>query len=99
GLRARGPGGRQGHSPALREPAAESLAAPLPTDAGRRGGSALNPSKLRRLLALLVLGLSVAGCSGLLRSNARPVQVYTLRADDASPNGVADPGSALSLSL
>ena len=59
----------------------------------------MNPSKLRRLLALLVLGLSVAGCSGLLRSNARPVQVYTLRADDASPNGVADPGSALSLSL
>ena len=59
----------------------------------------MNPSKLLQLLALLVLGLGVAGCSGLLRSDARAVQVYTLRADDASSHGGTDPGSAPSLSL
>jgi cholesterol transport system auxiliary component len=52
-----------------------------------------------RLLAQLALGLSVAGCSGLLRSNALPVQVYTLRAGDTSSNGAIDPGTAVSLSL
>lgn len=57
------------------------------------------PDKLLRPLALLVLGLSVTGCSGLLRSNAPPVQVYTLRASDASPTAAADPGPAASASL
>ena len=51
------------------------------------------------LLAPVVLGLSVAGCSGLLRSNALPVQVYTLRVDGASSNGATDPGRAVSGSL
>jgi cholesterol transport system auxiliary component len=41
----------------------------------------------------------MAGCSGLLRSNALPVQVYTLRVGDASPNGGADPDAAVSASL
>lgn len=59
----------------------------------------MKPSKLLRLLVPLVLSLSVAGCSGLLRSNAQPVQVYTLRADDASSNGAADPAPAQTLSL
>lgn len=52
-----------------------------------------------RLLAPLLLGLTVAGCSGLLRSGAPPVQVYTLRASDASANGSADSVPAGSVSL
>lgn len=52
-----------------------------------------------RLLAPVVLALAVAGCSGLLRSNALPVQVYTLRAGDASSHGGADPVQAVSVSL
>lgn len=43
-----------------------------------------------RHLAPVLLGLTVAGCSGLLRSNAPPVQVYTLRAPAASPEGGTD---------
>jgi cholesterol transport system auxiliary component len=40
-----------------------------------------------RLLAPVLLGLAVAGCSGLLHSNAPPVQIYTLRAPSASDAG------------
>ena len=40
-----------------------------------------------RYLAPALLGLALAGCSGLLRSNAPPVQLYTLRAGSAASNG------------
>lgn len=56
-------------------------------------------SKPYWLLAAVVLGLSVAGCSGLLRRNAPPAQVYTLRVGDAAPSGGADPGPAMNASL
>jgi cholesterol transport system auxiliary component len=46
-----------------------------------------------------VLCLCVGGCSGLLRSNALPVQVYTLRVNDAAPTGGADRGPAAGASL
>lgn len=52
-----------------------------------------------RCAALIVLGLLVAGCSGLLRSNAPPVQVYTLRAPAASSDSGAGPASAVDASL
>lgn len=42
-----------------------------------------------RNLTPVLLGLAVAGCSGLLRSNVPPVQVYTLRAPSASSEGGA----------
>jgi cholesterol transport system auxiliary component len=57
------------------------------------------PSKRPWLLAPVVLGLGVAGCSGLLRSNALPVQVYTLRVSDAASTGGADHGPAANASL
>ncbi|HEX3843793.1 MAG TPA: ABC-type transport auxiliary lipoprotein family protein [Steroidobacteraceae bacterium] len=49
-------------------------------------------------LAPILLGLAAAGCSGLLRSDAPPVQVYTLQA--AAPSGgTADPHPAVAASL
>jgi cholesterol transport system auxiliary component len=51
--------------------------------------------KLLRRLAPILLGLSIAGCSSLLRSDAPPVQVYTLRADAVA----ADPPAAAAASL
>jgi cholesterol transport system auxiliary component len=54
--------------------------------------------KLLRRLAPILLGLSIAGCSSLLRSDAPPVQVYTLRAD-AVAAVAADPPAAAAASL
>lgn len=51
-------------------------------------------------LAPILLGLAAGGCSGLLHSDAPPVQVYTLRAGAVSPSdGGADPQPAVSASL
>ena len=47
--------------------------------------------------ALLVLGLS--GCSSMLRSDAAPVQVYTLRTAAAGSGGSADPVVAVNATL
>jgi ABC-type uncharacterized transport system auxiliary subunit len=47
-----------------------------------------------RHLAPVLLGLAVAGCTSLLRSNAPPVQVYTLRASSAASNGGTDQAQA-----
>ncbi|MDE2451884.1 MAG: membrane integrity-associated transporter subunit PqiC [Gammaproteobacteria bacterium] len=60
----------------------------------------MNPTwqHLRRLAPVL-LTLGVAGCSSLLRSDAPPVQVYTLRADTASSDGAADSHPAVAASL
>lgn len=52
-----------------------------------------------RRLAPILLGLAVAGCSGLLRSDAPPVQVYTLRAAAAPAAGAADSHPAVAASL
>ena len=52
-----------------------------------------------RRLAPVLLGLAVAGCSGLLRSNAPPVQVYTLRAFSASSDSGAGSAAAVDASL
>src|SRR6185437_13760266 len=96
-LRARGQSGRQGRPPALREPAPESLAAPVPTRPGRRGDSAMTSWKtLRRgtpVLVMLSMSLigGLAGCSSLLHSNAPAVQVYTLRTAPATSDSSADP--------
>lgn len=51
-----------------------------------------------RQLAPVLLGLAVAGCTSLLRSNAPPVQIYTLRAPSASSNGT-DQTAAADVSL
>jgi len=51
-----------------------------------------------RRLAPVLLAVLVAGCAGL-RSNAPPVQVYTLRAGGASPDGTADAHPAVAASL
>lgn len=50
-------------------------------------------------LAPILLALAVAGCSSLLRSDAPPVQVYTLQPSAAPPAGAADPPSVLAASL
>lgn len=47
--------------------------------------------------ALLVLGLS--GCSSMLRSDAAPVQVYTLRTVPAASGSSADPVAAVDATL
>ena len=47
----------------------------------------------------VLLGLIVAGCSSMLRSDAPPVQVYTLRAAAASSDTAADPHPAVAGSL
>jgi cholesterol transport system auxiliary component len=52
-----------------------------------------------RHLAPVLLGLAVAGCSGLLRSNAPPVQVYTLRAPSVSSDSGAGQTATVSASL
>lgn len=46
-------------------------------------------SREMRRLAPFLLVLGIAGCSGLLHSDAPPVQVYTLRAAPASSDGGA----------
>lgn len=51
-----------------------------------------------RHLAPVLLGLAVAGCTSLLRSNAPPVQIYTLRAPSASSTGT-DQAAAADVSL
>jgi cholesterol transport system auxiliary component len=51
------------------------------------------------LIAPILLALGVCGCSGLLRSDAKPVQIYTLRAAPVSSGGAADPTSTLKASL
>jgi cholesterol transport system auxiliary component len=50
-------------------------------------------------LAPLLLAPALCGCSGLLRSDAKPVQIYTLSAAPASPGGGGEPTSALNVSL
>lgn len=57
------------------------------------------PSWAAPLLAPILLSLTVAGCSSWLRSDAPPVQVYTLRAADAPSAGTADPHPAVAASL
>ena len=52
-----------------------------------------------RRLAPLLLSLGVAGCSSLLRSDAPPIQVYTLRAGTASSDGATDSHPAVAASL
>jgi cholesterol transport system auxiliary component len=47
-----------------------------------------------RHLAPVLLGLAVAGCSGLLHSNAPSVQIYTLRAPSASDAGTDQTAAA-----
>jgi len=51
-------------------------------------------------LALILPGLAVAGCSSLLRSDAPPVQVYTLRAAETpSDDGGSESHPAVAASL
>ncbi|MGH8328450.1 MAG: ABC-type transport auxiliary lipoprotein family protein, partial [Steroidobacteraceae bacterium] len=50
-------------------------------------------------LAPVLLALLVAGCASVLRSNAPPVQVYTLRAGGASSDRAADAHPAVAASL
>ena len=52
-----------------------------------------------RRVAPLLLGLGVAGCSGLLHSDAPPVQVYTLSAGSPGSDGGAATRSSRSASL
>ena len=54
-----------------------------------------------RLLAPIpiLLGLALAGCSSWLRSNAPPVQVYTLQAAAAPAAGADDPHPAVAASI
>lgn len=52
-----------------------------------------------RRLAPILLAVGLAGCSSLLRSDAPPVQVYTLRARAVSSAGAADPVAAAAASL
>ena len=52
-----------------------------------------------RRVAPLLLGLGVAGCSGLLHSDAPPVQVYTLSAGSPGSGGGADMRPSRSASL
>lgn len=60
----------------------------------------MNPNwtRLRRLVPIL-LGLVVAGCASLLRSDAPPVQVYTLRPVAAPSDGSAETHPAVAASL
>lgn len=50
-------------------------------------------------LAPILLVLGVTGCSGLLHSNAPPVQVYTLRPGVVSPERAGDSHPAMTASL
>jgi ABC-type uncharacterized transport system auxiliary subunit len=50
-------------------------------------------------LAPMLLGLGIAGCASYLRSDAPPVQVYTLRAAVASPQGAAHAHAVRAASL
>jgi cholesterol transport system auxiliary component len=60
----------------------------------------VNPTwtRLRRLAPILLV-LGIGGCSGLLHSNAPPVQLYTLRAGAVSSDGAGDPHEAVDASL
>ncbi|MHB8812990.1 MAG: ABC-type transport auxiliary lipoprotein family protein [Steroidobacteraceae bacterium] len=60
----------------------------------------MNPTwtRLRRLAPILLV-LGIGGCSGLLHSNAPPVQLYTLRAGAVSSDGAGDSHEALDASL
>jgi cholesterol transport system auxiliary component len=55
--------------------------------------------KYLRRLAPVLLALGVAGCSSFLRSEALPVQIYTLRSGTASSERAADPPPAAAASL
>jgi cholesterol transport system auxiliary component len=52
-----------------------------------------------RPLAPVLLCVAVAGCSSLLRSNAPPVQLYTLRASSAPSDGGSGPAAVVDASL
>jgi cholesterol transport system auxiliary component len=54
---------------------------------------------IRSKLPLLALVGSLAGCTGLFHSNARPEQVYYLRATSAAPGAAAPAPVAASLRL
>ncbi|HEV2463075.1 MAG TPA: hypothetical protein VGT04_04670, partial [Acidobacteriaceae bacterium] len=56
----------------------------------RRGEGQMTLRNYLWRLAPILLALGIAGCSGLLHSNAPPVQVYTLRPGAASAGGTAD---------
>lgn len=47
--------------------------------------------------AVLLLGLGLSGCSGLFQSNAKPEQIYYLRAPQASAAGASAAASAAPL--
>ncbi|HEY1889646.1 MAG TPA: ABC-type transport auxiliary lipoprotein family protein [Steroidobacteraceae bacterium] len=55
--------------------------------------------RLMRYPALALLGLAAAGCSGLLHSNAPPVQVYTLRAASAASDSDAASAAQVAAAL
>jgi cholesterol transport system auxiliary component len=57
------------------------------------------PSKHLWRIAPILVGLGVAGCSGLLHSDAAPVQVYTLRAGRLSAASGADSRPSVQASL
>lgn len=57
------------------------------------------PWKHLRRAAPALLGVAVAGCSSLLRSDLPPVQVYTLQAPPASSAGGTDPVAAAGATL
>jgi cholesterol transport system auxiliary component len=60
----------------------------------------VNPTWTRlRRLAPILLALGIGGCSGLLHSDAPPVQVYTLRAGTVSSDGAGDARQAVDASL
>jgi len=59
----------------------------------------LTRTKSLATLAPLLVGLGVGGCSGLLHSDAAPVQVYTLRAGELPPDGGSRPGPRVQASL
>src|SRR6202012_2382193 len=76
--------------------ARESVAAPIPTAAERRGDSAVSISFILRACAVAALTASVTGCTGLFHSDARPEQVYYLRASPV-PQGTAPVAASLRL--
>jgi cholesterol transport system auxiliary component len=52
-----------------------------------------------RCIAPMLIGFAIAGCSGLLHSDAPPVQIYTLRAAASSSAGGGAPRSTANASV
>ncbi len=86
-----GPAGRCGEADRSRSAAADFVDDAVRRPRRRRAGREPRTSwKSARCIALIGLGLGVAGCSGLLRSDAPPVQVYSLTAPAAPSAGKPD---------